>query len=434
MVGPARTAVAGGLLLLGGALSALLLLEHHGKSLGKAAVATVCGEGEDSGCAQVARSPYAKLAGVPLAAVGLAFYLSLSLLILLAAVAGAELGAPAAVVVLGAAALALAIDLALLALQAFVIHAFCKMCLATYLVNAGVVAALWPARRAWKSLAASLSAPFARALGTAWLGATAALVVGVLGADAALYASEHLATASLLGAPLAPPAPDEAKACCGEAKRLQAILNDPAKLQQYLDEKAARDFETAVPEKVDLAGVPFKGPQNAPIQVVEYSDFMCPFCRNLATAFASYLPQSGNRVVIYFKSYPLDMSCNDELKTTVHDGACWLALGGVCANAEGKFWEYHDKVFSEARAKITREDTLKLAAELGLSKQFEGCLGAPATRERLLTDIKEGQRIGVKATPTVLINGKKLPSINDFLIDVEKESTRLGLPPLASTH
>jgi hypothetical protein len=66
-----------------------------------------------------------------------------------------------------------------------------------------------------------------------------------------------------------------------------------------------------------LKGVPFKGPAEAPIRVVEFSDFLCPFCRQIASAFAGYIPQSANRVVVYFKNYPLDSTCNSTLKQPV---------------------------------------------------------------------------------------------------------------------
>jgi protein-disulfide isomerase len=167
------------------------------------------------------------------------------------------------------------------------------------------------------------------------------------------------------------------------------------------------------------------------VKVVEYSDFLCPYCRSLAGAFAGFLPQSQGRVAVYFKHYPLDASCNAKLKQTVHEGACLLALGAVCAQEAGRFWPYHDKVFEKAGEKATRDQVLGFAAEAGLNvASFNECLDRPATRERVAADIEEGARIGVHATPTILVNGKRLPRINDFLRAVDKESQRLGLPPL----
>jgi protein-disulfide isomerase len=218
----------------------------------------------------------------------------------------------------------------------------------------------------------------------------------------------------------------------GEARRLQETLDDPQKLQAYMDAKAARDFDEATPVAVDLAKSPVKGPAEAPIKVVEYSDFLCPFCRNLAGALAGFVPQAQGRVSIYFKHYPLETSCNPKLPRTVHEGACLLALGGVCAQEQGRFWQFHDQVFEKATEKAKREDVVRLATEAGLNAgTFSACLDSPAARERLSADIQEAQRLGVQATPTVLVNGKKLPRIGDFLRAVDKELRRAGLPPLA---
>jgi protein-disulfide isomerase len=164
---------------------------------------------------------------------------------------------------------------------------------------------------------------------------------------------------------------------------------------------------------------------------VEFSDFMCPYCRSLAGAFANYVPQSGNRVAVYFKNYPLDTECNKNVSNSLHPGACWLAMGGVCAQQQGRFWPYHDRVFATNFANPKREDVVKVATGAGLNTAaFESCLDTPQAREKLAAEIKEGAAAGVQATPTVFINGKKVPRMNDFTQMVDKEAARLGLPPL----
>jgi uncharacterized membrane protein len=116
-----------------------------------ATVSALCGEGMETGCALVSRSRYASLAGVPLAALGLAFYASLAVLALLCLVAATDTARRLAGAAFGLVALALAADLALLGLQAFAIGAYCRLCLATYAVNAALLAALWPALAALAS-------------------------------------------------------------------------------------------------------------------------------------------------------------------------------------------------------------------------------------------------------------------------------------------
>ena len=181
----------------------------------------------------------------------------------------------------------------------------------------------------------------------------------------------------------------------------------------------------------NLKGVPFKGPAEAPIRVVEFSDFLCPFCRQIASAFAGYIPQSGNRVVVYFKNYPLDSACNSTLKQPVHAGACNVALGAICANEQGKFWNYHDRVFSSPPTNPQVSDVVSMAREAGLdAAALETCVNNPATRQKLGTEIAEGIQAQVQGTPTLYINGKKLPRLNDFVQTVDREATKMGLPPL----
>ncbi len=441
--------------LAGLALAYLLLLQHHGESSGAHAVAAVCGEG--GGCDQVNASSYSQLAGVPLAGFGLLFYASMLALLGIAAVADDDTRAAAAVVALAGFALALAIDVVLFAVQAFAIHAYCKLCLATYAVNAASIALLAPARAWAPRVRAGLQSPLGRLLVAGWLAATVLAGAAVAAGEAGLRAREAQRQAQLLGVPTAGPAPtttmtpatlapqqpgesnddavarykDAAQKAEDRAKRLQDTLDDPVKLSQYQDAKASRDFDEAKVQKVDLSNAPSKGAANGPITVVEYSDFLCPWCRNLAMAFANYLPQSGNRVTIYFKEYPLDQSCNANIHASVHSGSCWMALGGICAQEQSKFWTYHDKVFSGPPENPHRDDVLRIATEIGLNvPAFEACLAAPKTTERLKADIAEGKQIDVTGTPTLLINGKKLPRLNDFLQAIEKESKRLGLPPL----
>jgi protein-disulfide isomerase len=164
---------------------------------------------------------------------------------------------------------------------------------------------------------------------------------------------------------------------------------------------------------------------------VEFSDFLCPYCREIAGAFSNFIPKSGDRIVLYYKNYPLDQSCNASLTSTVHPGACLVALGALCAQDQGRFWQYHDRVFANPPKDPKVADVVRIAAEAGLdTAAFEGCINAQRTRDRLTAEVAEGKNYGVSSTPTLFINGKRLPRINDFIPMVEKESARLGLPPL----
>jgi len=337
------------LMALNALVSGLLLLQHHRVGAAVSAVGQVCGEGAQSGCETVAQSRYAEVRGFPIAAFGLAFSASLGVLLLLSLLAGAEARTAAALLAFAGLALALAIDLVLFGVQLFAIHAFCRLCLLTYAVNALALVLVRPLHRRLVVVGQGLGLPSGRAAFAGWAVATIAILAAVLASSLALRYRERLNATAILGLPAAPPAgstaspaplalppaaagteaqryQEEARLAQEQAHHLQDILDDPAKLDEYLTQKARRDYDQGPVRALNLKGVPFKGPADAPIRVVEFSDFLCPYCRQIAGAFAGYLPQSGNRVVVYFKNYPLDAACNTALKQTVHTGACNVAL------------------------------------------------------------------------------------------------------------
>jgi protein-disulfide isomerase len=336
----------------------------------------------------------------------------------------------------------------LFGVQLVAIKAFCKLCVLTYAVNALGLMTVKPPSRRLVVVREGLGESTSRVALAGWAVATVAAIAAVLAASVALRYRERMLAGTILGLPAATPRPgpslppaapgsdaqryqEEARAAQEQARRLQDILDDPAKLDEYLTQKARRDFDQGPVRALNLKGVPYKGPAEAPIRVVEFSDFLCPFCRQIAGAFAGYLPQSGNRVVVYFKNYPLDASCNTSLMQSVHQGACFVAMGGICAQEQGKFWEYHDRVFSNPPTNPTQSDVANMAREAGLNGlQLDACMSSPGTKQRLGAEIAEGIGAQVTGTPTLFINGKKLPRLNDFIQTVDREASKMGLPPL----
>jgi protein-disulfide isomerase/uncharacterized membrane protein len=432
-------------------LSGLLLMQHHGEGRAVAALSQVCGQGAESGCDKVAQSRFSQMWGMPLGGYGVMFYGSLAIVLLLALLAGPEMRAAAGALALLALTLALAVDVALFGIQLVAIRAFCKVCLLTYAIGAlGLVLAL-PARRDGRVVGEALLRPDGRLAFAGWALATLALATTLLAGEKALDLRQQERTRSILGAPAAPSFPppatatfaspvpgsdaarfqEEARVATEQARRLQEILDDPRKLDQYFAEKAAREFELGPVHPLKLDSAPYKGPAQAPIRVTEFSDFLCPYCRNIAGAFASYLPTTAGRVSVYFKNYPLDAECNPNVKPTIHAGACRLARGGLCAQEQGRFWPYHDRIFASPPPDAPKVDLTKIAGEAGLdTAAFASCLDSPRIGERLAAEIAEGKQSGVEATPTLFVNGKRLPRINDFTQTVEKEAQKLGLPPL----
>jgi protein-disulfide isomerase/uncharacterized membrane protein len=446
--------------LAAAAVSGLLLLQHHGEGTAVAAVNQACGDGQTSGCEEVARSSWSKVGPMPLAGLGVVFYLSLSIALVLALLGPAELRDPVASAVVAALALGLVVDVALLGVQAFAVHAYCRLCIATYVLGAAALVAVWPAWRSAPSTGLLSTRADGRLLAAAWTIAALLATAAVVAANTTLTYRAQRRQAMLLGssapataaapaeaAPAvpdggdtpvatataaAPAGPQDASYWQERAQKLQATLDDPRKLDAYFAEKAQREYDTAAVESIDLSGTPGRGPAEAPVKVVEYSDFLCPFCRNLAGALTQFVPQAGGRVAVYFKNYPLDAVCNPKLKQSTHPGACHLAMGAVCAHRQGRFDAYHDRVFSTELRNPSPADVVRIAGEAGLDgTAMQGCLEDPKTKDALAAQIAEGNRLGVAATPTLYVNGKRLPRINDFVAVVDKEARKKGFAPLA---
>lgn len=170
-----------------------------------------------------------------------------------------------------------------------------------------------------------------------------------------------------------------------------------------------------------------KGDPNAPIKVVEFADFMCPGCRTASVALRAYFAQQGSDINLTFKNFPLEKACNSSIGQTIHNGACELALGSICASELGMFWPYHDRIFSRAWEVATRQDVVDNGVAAGMNKaKFEACLASPEASSKLALQVKEGFEIKVESTPTLVVNGKKIAALNLFANAVEEERKRLA--------
>ncbi|MEO5762796.1 MAG: vitamin K epoxide reductase family protein [Vicinamibacteria bacterium] len=434
-----RTRIVIAVLLGGGGLflALILLSKHYGVPLLGEAVMAACGVGE--GCDVVAQSRYSSLFGLPLAAWGLFFYGSLMALLVPSLLGETESGSdPAASMAFFLLCLAIGLDGVLLGLQGFVIKAFCKFCLGTYAVNILMLIALWPFRQVSRAMNFLFVPQGRRALG-AWIVATLATFGAAFALNSTLEVRKTLAGASILGVPtMLQPLPAKAEAgsleeqlaqAHAEAQKWKDTLDSETKLRDYLTNKAKTDFKQSPVVDLQLSKAPVTGSGEAKIVVATFSDFMCPFCRDLARGLHDFVPTTGTSLKVHFKNYPLDNSCNTHVPRTVHQGACELALAGICASDNGRFWEFHDKVFSQTFDKVTRQDALRMAEAVGLDpKKISPCMDSASVKGRLSADIEEAARLDVSSTPTLFVNGHKLPSANVFFIAVDEERKRLGLP------
>jgi protein-disulfide isomerase len=167
---------------------------------------------------------------------------------------------------------------------------------------------------------------------------------------------------------------------------------------------------------VSDGGRPAKGPANAPIQMIEFSDFECPFCFRANPTIAQVLSTYGDRIRLVYRHYPLPN----------HPNARPAAEASACANEQGKFWEFHDRLFAN-QSRLSLDDLKQHAAALGLDAgKFNTCLDSRRFQKDVEEDLAAGQQVGVSGTPHFFINGRALSGAQPFeafreLIDDELE-------------
>ena len=158
-----------------------------------------------------------------------------------------------------------------------------------------------------------------------------------------------------------------------------------------------RSFFEPLRFDIVTAGFPTRGPANAPVTIVEFSDFQCPFCGNLYPVIREIETKYKDTVRIVYRQFPLN---------SIHPFAQKAAEASLCAKDQNKFWEYHDSLFENQQALDV--DALKTrAVNLQMdTAAFNTCLDSGKQAEVINKDILEGNKVGVTGTPALYINGR----------------------------
>jgi len=150
------------------------------------------------------------------------------------------------------------------------------------------------------------------------------------------------------------------------------------------------------------AGAPSLGAPDAPVEIVVFDDFECTYCAQAVPLFKQVLETYPGKVKLVFKNFPLGM----------HKNARAAATAAFAAERQGKFWPLHDLLF-ENYNKLNPQKIRELAEQLGLDmKRFDQDRNDPALQQMINEDLQEGQKVGVRGTPTVFINGRGLQQRN----------------------
>jgi protein-disulfide isomerase len=175
-------------------------------------------------------------------------------------------------------------------------------------------------------------------------------------------------------------------------------------------EKANLPLDAAAQSKLTVGDVPAFGPANAKVTLVEFSDFQCPYCSRAAAVTSQIKEKYGTRIRFIFRQFPLPF----------HQNAQGAAQAALAAHAQGRFWEFHDKMFQNQET-LERTALEGYAKDLGLDvAKFKAALDSSQTAEQVKADVALGNEVAVEGTPTLFINGKRTSNPTDFA-EVSKE-------------
>lgn len=380
--------------IAGAVLSGILLLQHYYPDVKMGILS--CGGGIVNPCLTLSQSGFSTLFRMPIAAYGLLWYLLAMFMVLIADYAGGRYYAWCLAILLPLAAVSVAADIAL-AVILIVTKLFCKFCIATYAVNIGILAAavLWflKARKEEQfSLPGTLreivsareSTPDRKAFQSSFV-----LFLFLL--CFALFSTSYILTLKTGSRKL-------------PADRIASFMTG------FYQQKAQKiDF----PDTGIILGNP-----GAKVTLYVFTDFLCSACHEFYKIEQYLFGKYGDRIRTVYYNFPLDQSCNSEIKRTVYRNSCIAARAFSAASDAGFTEEYTVKHFADYEKTHTRYDlNLALAAfrlmspadRRGVSEaRFRQMMYSDETTRRLEEHIRMGKELGIDSTPTIFIGGRKM--------------------------
>ncbi len=199
---------------------------------------------------------------------------------------------------------------------------------------------------------------------------------------------------------------------CGTSRRFgQFVVREASagKTAPQIREALIKYMKTPPPlldvqsTKLLIDGDPVRGNPNARVTIVEFSDFQCPFCAEASEQVKQMIAKFPNDVKLVFKQFPLD----------THSQAAIAAEAALAAQAQGKFWEMHDKLYANFRS-LSRVRILAWAKEIGLDlPRFTADLDSHKFAARVKAEEQQGENVNVEGTPTFFIDGHRLNAAFD---------------------
>ncbi len=338
---------------------------HLQASLGQTVGGALCDAHRVMDCESAASSHFSEIFGIPIALLGLCFYAGAMALVLFDRQAVRVSDAPfrPAALTTTLFALSLGYSLFLGGVSLFVLQTLCPFCVMLYVVN-GIglaAAAMWAGGSPWRVIQGQLKSPVGVANG--WT----ALFVGTFGFFL------------LVGMQVSDVAERD--------RRIRTAERPSLVEQQALD-----------PAVVHRPGAPAMGPDDAPVQIVKFSNFPCPHCAVLADVLHRVKEEYPEEVRVEYRYFPLPHQ----------EHGMTAATAAFCAGEQGEFWRMHDLLFAGAPAH-DRDSVARYAEQLDLDEEvFSRCLDSSEAKQWVDSDVAAGRRLGVEATPSFFINGYPL--------------------------
>lgn len=177
---------------------------------------------------------------------------------------------------------------------------------------------------------------------------------------------------------------------------------------------------------VDVTGSPALGPDNAPVTIIEFSDFECPYCeRFFVQTEAVLLKKYEGKIRLVYRNFPL---------VSIHPNAMGAAIAAACAHEQGKFWEYHDLLFQN-QDQLTKPDLIAHSKRLSLDTTvFQTCLDSSQSAQKVQNDMQAALDLHLGGTPAFFINGRKVMgaqplTVLSAFIDAELAVSRSARTP-----
>jgi protein-disulfide isomerase len=208
--------------------------------------------------------------------------------------------------------------------------------------------------------------------------------------------------------------------CAPAAKYVMKSVKDGMTREQV--EKSYKNrFDPDKIKNVPIDGSPTKGPEGAPLTVVEFADFQCPHCGEFAPVMDKIVESHKNDLRFVYKFYVLGKFPNSEN----------AARAAIAAGKQGKFWEMHHAIFSHQQ-QLDQQGLDALAKDLGLDiTRLHADMQAPETAERIARDRKLGEDVKVEGTPTIFVNGRQYDGHQELTDWLNLELQLMGKTPEA---